>query len=368
MPEPGLSLTRGGPFYHLLRRVHLLDHPRWIWLVAFAWLPLAIATLVELAITGHLDSIATDVSVHVRLLVMLPLLIVAEDLLEARCRNATEHVREERIADRASLDAIITRTEHLRDAWLPEVLIVVIVVGVGQLWLRSYVWTSLGAPTFARAWCFLVALPLAQFLIVRWLWRWALWTYVLARLASLGLSLDALHPDQAAGLKVLSGPTEAFAVFVASLSAMASATWMMKLHAHATTLKTLSPLFFTFVVVVIILACAPLMLFSRKLYRARHRDANAYHRLARDYVDAFRTKWLAEGTSAVLGTSDIQSLNDLGGSFRTAEATRLYPFGVRTIINLWTGVLVPLVPLLLAEAPIDQVATHFGRMLFGVAP
>jgi hypothetical protein len=367
MTDGSLSLTRGGPFHHLLRRVHLLGRARWFWLAAITWLPFMIGALVELAFTGKVDPVASDLSMHVRMLATIPLLIAAEDLLEARCAEVIEHVRDERMAERASLDAIVARTEHLRDSWVPEALLVVVVVVAGQLWLRDYVWTDRSTPTFARAWSFLFALPLTQFLILRWLWRWALWTYVLARLAWLNLSVDALHPDQAGGLKILAEPTEAFSLFSAGLSALAAAVWGMKLHAHHMTLKSLSPQFFTFVVVVMIVACAPLLMFTRKIYRARHRDADAYHRLARDFVDIFRTQWLA-GNPPELNAPEIRTLNALGGSFRSADDTKIYPFDASTIIFLWAGTLAPFVPLALAEAPINEVATHFGKMLFGVAP
>ena len=365
MADGALSLTRGGPFHHLLRRAHLLGRARWAWLAAIAWLPFVIGALVELALTGRADPVTTDLSMHVRMLVTIPLLIAAEDLLEIRCADTIEHVRDERMTDRANLDAILTRTEHLRDAWVAEALIVVIVVVAGQLWLRDFVWKDLATPTFARAWTFLFAMPLTQFLILRWLWRWALWTYVLARLAWLDLSLDALHPDQAAGTKVLAEPTEAFALFGAGLSALAAAVWAMKIHEHHTTLKALSPQFFTFVVAVMVVACAPLLMFSPKLYRVRHRDADAYHRLARDYVDAFRTQWLAGGPPR-LNAPDIRTFDALGSSFRAADDTKIFPLDSRTIIFLWSGALAPFLPLLLAEAPISEVATHFGKMLFGV--
>lgn len=111
-------------------------------------------------------------------------------------------------------------------------------------------------------------------------------------------------------------------------------------------------------------------MFSRKLYRARHRDSAAYHGLAREYADEFRRKWLAEHPQhRVLGTTDIQSLNDLGQSLETAEATRLYPFGGRTVVRLWAGVFLPMVPLLLLTTPIVDIVTHFfGKMLFGLSP
>jgi len=162
----------------------------------------------------------------------------------------------------------------------------------------------------------------------------------------------------------VSSPVDAFAVFASTVSSLASVSWLER----GLSLQAQAPTFLAFVIAAVIVSCGPLLLFSRKLYRSRHREESSYHALAREYVDAFRTKWLAPEQPAVLGTADIQSLNDLGGAYRTADSTRIYPFGPRTIINLWAGALAPMVPLILATTPIVEVATHFGKMLFGVAP
>jgi hypothetical protein len=371
LSEHAFSLTRGGPFYRLLRRAHLTDaagKPRALQIAAVAWIPLAVGTLFDLAVRGRIDAVATDLSVHVRLLVMLPLMIAAENLLEVRCAAAARHAYEENLAHRTSLESIFGRANHLRDAWHPEALLFVLVVIVGQVWLRSWSGVHLGTMTLTRAWCFLIALPLVQFVLVRWLWRWAVWSVVLARLARSPLALDALHPDRAAGLKILAAPTEAFAIFLTATMSMIAASWWERIHAGQTTLQSLVPQFVTFFVVAVVVACGPLVLFSRQLYRARHRDATAYHGLAREYADAFRTKWLGAHTGErVLGTSDIQSLSDLGNSYRAAEDTRIYPFDLRTILILAVGTVAPMVPLMLATAPVVEVARHVGKMLFEVA-
>jgi hypothetical protein len=368
--EHAFSLTRGGPFYHLLRRTHLVDatgKPRAMWLAAVAWIPLAVGMLIELAVTGELDAVSTDLSVHVRLLVTLPLLIAAENLLETRCAAVVHHAYEERLAHRASLEAIFGRANRVRDAWQPEALILVLVVAVGQVWLREWSGVQHGSATFVRAWCFMFAMPLVQFMLLHWLWRWVRWSFVLARLARVPLSLDALHPDRAAGLRIFAGPVDAFAMYLAALLSMVSAAWWEKITTTHVTLESLMPQFITLFVVAVVVACGPLLLFSRQLYRARHRDATACHGLARDYVDAFRAKWISQRPDEpLLGTSDIQSLADIGNSYRTAEDTRMYPFGVREIIILWCGAFIPLVPLLLATAPITELAKHLGKMMFGV--
>jgi hypothetical protein len=371
MNEHAFSLTRGGPLYHLLQRTHLVDStgkPRAGSLAAIAWIPLAVGALLELAVTGTIDPVVTDLSVHVRLLVMLPLLVAAENLLEQRSAAAARHAYEEQIAHRTSLESIFGRATHIRDAWQPEALVLALVFGIGQLWLRTYSGVHHGDVTFTRAWCFLFALPLVQFLLVRWLWRWAVWTYVLARLARLPLALDALHPDRRGGLEMLAGPADAFAIFIAAIMSMSAAAWWDRISAGETTIQSLTPQFFTILVVAVVVACGPLVLFSRQLYRARHRDATAYHALAHEYVDAFRAKWLTQrSTEPLLGTRDIRSLSELGTSYEAAQDTRMYVFGLRTLIGICVGAVLPMIPLWLATAPVLEVASHLGKMLFDVA-
>src|SRR5262245_51688041 len=86
--EPPFSITRGGPFYELLRRCKLVDargNIRVLRLVAIVWLPLALGTLLRLARGAGFDAIVADPSVHVRILICIPLLIIGEQLLETRC-------------------------------------------------------------------------------------------------------------------------------------------------------------------------------------------------------------------------------------------------------------------------------------------
>jgi hypothetical protein len=314
---------------------------------------------------------------HVRVLVSVPLLLVAEELLEIRCRAAVDHVRAEGVAARASLDVILDRAERLRDSRLVEAGIAIVVLALGQaaLWdLGGWSGFASGRArelglSFGTIWCFAIALPLIQFLILRWLWRWLLWAYVLARMSRLSLSLNAIHPDKAAGLRPLSNPIDAFAVFLAAIMSIAAAAWSTQILDHHASLPSIAPTFFAVFVVAVVVACGPLLLFSAELYRARHRDGASFHGLAREYVDEFRHKWIGVRPYApLLGTPDFQALNDLGGSLERTEATRLYPFGVRAIISLWAGALAPMLPLIVATTPIAEVATKFGKMLFGVAP
>ena len=72
--------------------------------------------------------------------------------------------------------------------------------------------------TAAGWWCALVSSPLFWFLLLRWLWRHAVWGMLLHDLARLELRLVATYPDGAGGLAFIGHYPNAFAAFVFALS------------------------------------------------------------------------------------------------------------------------------------------------------
>lgn len=375
------SITRGGPWYRLMRRMHLLTSrgdQRWRALVLFAWLPVTVVALIPLVLDDRVDPVLVDVSVHARFLVALPLIVLAERTLERRCRSSVRQLRAGRFASRANLDEILDRAERLRDGWVVELVLLVAAVVSGQAALWG--WTTPagliagvelgGAPSIARVWYASIALPMIQFLWLRWVWRWLIWIYVLARLSRQRLAMIAIHPDHTAGLAFLDEPTDAFALFVASLASVASAAWIEQLHAGHVTLSMLAPTFGTFLVLALVLAFGPLLLFSGHLYRTRRRDLPLHHELALTYARAFKHKWLQRPRTdePVLGTPDLQSLNDLAGGFDTTDQTRLIPITPRPVVLVVSGAFVPMLPVLLTAMPLTDVVTHLGKSLLGGLP
>ena len=91
---PDFSLVLGGPLYQLFLKAHLSDdallmvRQRVIIIALVAWLPLLALSALE----GHLwrgdsgVSFLHDIEVHVRFLVAMPLLIVAELVVHNRLR------------------------------------------------------------------------------------------------------------------------------------------------------------------------------------------------------------------------------------------------------------------------------------------
>lgn len=380
-PDAPFSLTRAGPFYDALRACHVVDREgrmHWVRVIAFAWLPMMIAAAFRLLRGESLDVVVREPSVHVRLLVSIPLLLFAEHVLETRCRAAVQLVGEEHLVTPDVLQRILARAERARSSRVVELVLAVVALLGGQ----AALW-GLGGPaglleglqgemlvSFATFWYTTIGLPIVQFLVLRWLWRWLVWTYVLVELARSPLATNALHPDGLAGLRLLGGPVDAFAIFVGANMCVASSAWIVQVRDLGVPIESFVPRFVAFMLVATLLACGPLLLFCGHIVRARYRDVGRYHALAYEFVREFRRTWTARPPDEVarehpdlLGAADFSALNDLDGSYAVASQTSALPIAKRPFLVVWIGALAPMLPLAFASMPAAEIAKQVARML-----
>jgi hypothetical protein len=148
---PDFSLVLGGPLFQLLRRMHLsgdflqLVYRRAIVITAMAWLPLLLLSLLEgRAWQKSVVEVPFfyDLEMHIRLLVALPLLIIAELFVHLHMRPVLSQFVERGLipgSGRAAFDAAIVSAMRLRNSTLVEVLLIalVYVVGVGLVCARK---------------------------------------------------------------------------------------------------------------------------------------------------------------------------------------------------------------------------------------
>ena len=105
LEQPDFSLVQGGPLFQLFRRTHLSGDAlellrRWILIItAAAWLPLALLSLLDGRAFGEAVRIPFlyEVEAHVRFLVALPTLIIAELLVHHRIGPVLRRFVERRI-------------------------------------------------------------------------------------------------------------------------------------------------------------------------------------------------------------------------------------------------------------------------------
>ena len=384
------SLVLGGPLFQLWRRSHLVGdalellHRRIVAFVVLAWVPLLLLSIAE----GHAwgGSVALpflyDLELQVRLLVALPLLILAEWVVHERMRPVVQQfVARGLIPDaaRATFDAAIASALRLRNSVTAEVLLIAFVFGAGvlvsqstQIVLASASWYGVPLegtvqPTLAGWWLRWVSLPLFQFVLLRWYFRLFIWARFLWQVSRIDLRFMPTHPDRCGGMGFVSSVSSAFVPVLSAQGAVLSGLIANRIFYAGATLPEFKLELIGLVAVMVFAILGPLLVFGPKLAAAQRKGAREYGILAQRYVREFDQKWLRGGAPSdepFIGSADIQSLADLANSFEVVKGMRWVPFNMQTVLHLSVATLLPVLPLMLTMISLQELLERLLMIVF----
>ena len=381
--SPEFSLVLGGPLYQLLRRTRLsgdgleLLLRRVIILSAATWAPLLFLTFVSGQALGGSVAIPfiEDVEVHVRLLVALPLLIAAELIVHRRLLPAVQQFVQRRIVRAEDLPAFqqaVDVTLRLRNSVWIEIGLIAAVYSVGiwvwrsQVALEAASWYAVPDGggmrlTPAGYWFVFVSVPVFQFVLLRWYFRFLLWFLFLFRVSRLELNLVPTHADRTGGLGFLGGSVTAFAPVLMAQGAMLAGLIASQIFHAGRSLPEFKVEIVAFLAFFIVITLIPLTVFAPDLAKTKREGLRNFGRLASRYSGSFEGKWFQAGPAdedELLGTGDIQSLADLGNSFSVVQEMRFVPFGWRDVTRLAAITATPFLPLLLTVFSLEDFANY----------
>jgi hypothetical protein len=384
------SLVLGGPLYQLVRRAHLSDdaltmvHRRVIVIALLAWLPLLILCALQGDFWGTHVAVPflLDLETHIRFLIVVPLLVIAELVVHQRLRPIARSFLDRNLIPEADLprfDKAVTSALRLRNSIVAEVLLIVFVYGVGV----SVVWRQLStmpvdswfAPgflggsqlSFAGLWYRYASLPIFQFLLLRWYFRIFVWARFLWQVSRIKLALVPTHPDRVGGLGFLSGTVYAFTILVVAHGAMVSNQIANRIFFLGAKLPEFKGEIAIMALFVFGLIFGPLLVFAPQLSYTKRIGLREYGTLAENYVRDFDRKWLRGGKPAgevLVGSADIQSLADLANSFEVVRSMRLVLISKDAIMQLGVALLLPLLPLLLTMMPLEELLRRLAGIVF----
>jgi hypothetical protein len=311
-------------------------------------------------------------------------LIAAELIVHRRMRVTIRRFVERgiiRAGDIPRFNAAIEAATRLRNALPLELALLIFVYTVGQWFWRSEsaleTASWYGAPhgihlglTLPGYWYAFVSLPFFQFILLRWYVRLYIWFLFLWRVSQFDLRLLPAHPDRAGGIGFLGGSSYAFAPILFAQGAVLAGLIANRIFYQGQNLLSFKLNILTFVAVFLVFILAPLLVFTPQLNAAKRRGLGEYGTLAASYVSEFEDKWLPAGEKKtahhdeLLGSSDIQSLADLGNSFGFIRDMRLVPFSLENVLRLATATAIPLLPLLLTVMPLEELLTRLAKIVF----
>jgi hypothetical protein len=220
--------------------------------------------------------------------------------------------------------------------------------------------------TLAGLWYAYVSVPLFQFLLLRWYFRLVVWMRFLWGVSRIRLNVSPLHADGMAGLSFLSRTVFAFVPLAMAHGALLAGTIANRVFYSGETLGDAKYEIAIVVAFLFVLVFVPLTVFAPQVAQAKRAATLTVGRLAQRYARDFESTWLPNGMPAAaspLGSSDIQSLADLGGSFERMRGTRAVPITRDAIVALGIATLIPVAPLLLTVVPAEQIMKRLFSML-----
>jgi hypothetical protein len=352
--------------------------------VAIAWVPLLLLTIAEGRAwgTGVALPFLRDVESQARMLIAIPLLILAENTFHRQLAPIVRCFVEDGLvpeAARIRFDAAVASAMRLRSSVLAELLLLVLVYVVGILIVRRTqfaldvdTWYASAAGgiqrlTSAGWWGALVSMPIVQFLVVRWYFRFFIWARFQWQVSRIQLDLRPTHPDGTAGLHFVSLAEHACRPVMLALGVVLSAMIANKILYTGATLFDFKVEIVGTVTLLVLMVLGPMLVFTPQLIATKHRGIEHYGRLGQQYASDFERKWMGTERPAdepLLGSADIQSLADLRNACAVVSEIHVAPFEIKNVAVLAAITLAPCVPLVFTVFSIEEVVDRLLKTIF----
>src|SRR5262245_40109063 len=385
--RPGIEIFDGGPPFRLEKSLGLIkpderrSFRRAVLAAVLVWLPLLILSVIEsLAYKeNRVASLLGDLSVGFRYLIVVPLLILAEDFTIVRMGQISRHFVDAgliKASDRPRFDAIIAQSRRLLISAQVELLVVILaylgMIIVIQtfpeqdipLWHKAF-GVRMGY-SWAGWWHAVVMVPVAVVLLLGWLWRIFVWGLFLFRVSRLDLDLVAAHPDLVGGLQFVGLSLRGFLLVGFAISASAAGGVAQRV--------LMGTSFFSFIYVIVavvvlnlLLFVGPVLVFGGKLVEARRRGILHYGGLAEAVGRQLERKWLDDRKNVDEGALDVphfSATTDLYQVVSNVYQMKPFPIDTQDLIALIVVTLLPFLPALLFEIPLNEILSDLVKVMF----
>jgi hypothetical protein len=348
---------------------------------AVTWVPLALLSWMDGRFAGDGWVLSRDVAAYVRFLAAGPLLLVVgafadrELAKEVASWRASELVPRER---QSAWDAFMARTAAMKGSARGPLLALaasyalsaIAVKTAAEAGQESWLWAP-GAPgplSWAGWWYALVSAPLLYHALLRWLWRFGLWTASLGRLTALPLRPLGTHADGVGGLDALARTHMIFVWLVGTVSALeAGALANTALH-RGVPLDDLRRLVILLASTSLVIFVGPVLMFTPALLTARRRAAARYGAVAAHHaadLEAHISEALAadQRSRPLLSGDLLENDANLAQSFATLRTMRVFLLSRSSLLLYAIVAAAPLFLVGLTESPARELLSRLKALL-----
>lgn len=383
-PPPSARLLRDDALIRLQRRIGLAPSHglgvarRAILLAAIAWVPIALwAWTTGRAVDAGGESLLDHYQVSVRLLLAVPLMIVAEGIALRITLRLAPHCADVGLyhGDPLALRELAEGLMRLRDRAHPWVVAAGAVLGVLAGWL--YEWTPEvehtalgwagpdGAAGVGPAWYLWVGRPIFTACVAAWLWRAVLLGIALHRLSRAGFSPVATHPDRIGGFGFLQRVTAPFGLVAFALTSVVGAAWAHEIVVHGADVTTYAGPMALTIAIPTLLFLAPMLVLVAPMGRVRDEALLRYGALVARHGDALRRRWIGGERidDPVLEASEIGAAGDAATLYESVVRMRPVPLDVTSVLSVALPAALPMLAVLATQIPLATLAKAIAGAL-----
>jgi hypothetical protein len=321
------------------------------------------------------ESLLRHYGVHMRCLLVIPLLILAEPMVHRAARAVAALLAGAAATPeaRAAFDATGRAMVRLRDASLPWVLLLGAAIGWSladdpKAHADAMAWAvdAGGELGFGGGWFAYVVRPIFLALLLAWAWRILLLTLWLGRVARIDLQLVPTHPDRAGGLGLIEKLPGAFALVSLAVSAMLSSRWAHEVLHHGASIAAYKHAVLVFVVVWTASLLLPLLAFAPALGRTRRQALPAYSALVGRQGALVHRRWI-EGREVaaepILEAPEIGPVADAAAMYEAVVKMRSVPIGKASIAGIVLPLALPLLVVAALQVPLKDLLLKLAKAL-----
>jgi hypothetical protein len=352
-------------------------------LLGVAWLPLMLLTIIDGTFyTPELTiPFINDVSLMVRVLIVIPLLVLADNLIEPMMARVLAYFKSSGViaaSEKACLNSAADRMMSQMNSRLVQVILLLIVVGISWLLHADYVdmWKNNETTswmlyivsgevdeTLAGAWYLLVTSPLVLFLLYRWVWRFIIWSIFLYRVSRMKLELRHSHTDLSGGIGLLGGNHAYFSIIFFIMASLLSSDIASNVLYEGDTLADLKQVMVVFITISMVLLLIPLLFFTNKLIHLKHEGLSRYGALQNQISGDFHEHWIKEEAKDLVDSMQPSAMADYSAVYEIIREIRVVPISPKTVAFVAVLLLLPFLPLTLTETSFWEILGDIGDSL-----
>ena len=349
-------------------------------LSGIAWLPLVVLTLIDGTFVSADITMpfVKDVEPYVRGLIVIPLLVMADNVIEPMMTKIVKYLRSSGIvpkSEQVRLKNVVENTAYLLNSRWIQALLISLAVLVSWVLQADYVdmWHERNVTswalhlengdvdeTLAGLWYLFIASTMVSFLLYRWVWRFIVWSLFLYRVSCMKLELYASHTDQSGGLAIIGYGQALFAIIFIIMASLISSDLASNILYEGEQLVDVRRVVLVFIVISIIVIATPLFFFSSQLVSLKRKSLAEYGELQQQISRDFHQHWIDNKATNLVDSMQPSAMADYSAVYEVISSMRIVPLNPKAVVVLVVVLIVPFLPLALTEQSIWDVLKMIG--------